>query len=205
MTVDYAKLALLAGKTNDAAFKAQIDVAVSSLERLLGYTLTATVEAEERTFNWTDTLWHRVHPMYAAPTSVILLQGDNQTEETLEVASLQLGQNGKLYGDWFNAFKLCDDCLRRCRLCGNCMYVKVTAKWGFAEPTGEGENQVITLPSDLMGVIVAAYKDVNNSKKDIQSEGTGTRNYSKFAKAYTDWWTANDSVINFYKLREPRI
>lgn len=207
MTIDYAKLATLAGRTNDDQFKAQVESAIADLERQLGYPLAPTATAVERKFDWTTQYWHRVHPMYAAPTSVVLVSASplgSASEETIDTAELQLGQNGKLYGDWFNMFRLCDECVRRCRLCGNCAYVKVTAQWGFSAPTGEGESQTYVLPSDLMNVLSEAVKDASNAKKDIQSEGTGTRNYSKFAASYQTVWQKYAGVIDFYRLKEQR-
>lgn len=202
MTIDYEKLATLAGRTNNDQFKAQVESALSDLERLLGYPLAPTADAVERTFDWTTQLWHRVHPLYAAPTSVVLVRAGQ--EETIDLAEIQLGQNGKLYGQWFNAFKLCDACMRNCSLCHTgCDYVKVTAQWGFSAPT-DGENATYVLPSDLMNVIAEAVKDATNAKKDIQSEGVGTRNYSKFAASYQTVWQKYAGVINFYKLKEQR-
>lgn len=194
--------------TDNAALEQQVNAAVSELERLLGYPLCGTPTAEERIFKWTDTLWHRTHPMWAQPTSITLVR--NNQEET--ITDFQLGQNGKLFGDWFNAFKLCNICqVGRCTHYLSCDYVKVVAKWGFAEPAtveesgDEDDTYQCYLPDDLFNVLLEAIKDGGNAKKDIQSENTGTRSYSKFAKSYESAWQKNSGVIEFYKLREPRL
>lgn len=206
--VDTAKLAEILGQTDNAAFQQAAANAVAELERQLGYPLCGTTEAEERIFNWTDTLWHRVHPLYEAPASIVLVRGGS--EET--VTDFQLGQNGRLFGDWFNAFKLCNTCQTGyCRHCpyDRCDYIKVTAKWGFGAPelveeSGEPDSFLCYLPDDLYNVLVEAVKASGNKKGDIQSENTGTRSYSKFAASYKTVWEKYGGVIDFYRLREPR-
>lgn len=210
--IDITKLAEIVGATDDLAFEQLANSAVAELERQLGYALCGTIEAEERLFDWSNSsTWHRTHPMYETPTQIILVRGDD-TEET--IIDFQLGQNGKLHGSWFNAFKLCDLCQSRCGLncigCDNCVYAKVTAKWGFGAPqiideSGGDDSTVCYLPDDLYNVLVEAVKQANNPASDIQSEGTGTRNYTKFAKSYMTAWEKYASVIDFYKMREPRI
>lgn len=199
--VDTAKLAEILGEADNAAFQQQAASAVAELERQLGYPLCGTTEAEERIFNWTDTLWHRVHPLYEAPVSVTLVRGGR--EET--TSDIMLGQNGRLFGDWYNAFKLCNQCQgSRCVHCDRCDYIKVVAKWGFGAPTTEGDNTLCYLPDDLYNVLVEAVKASGNKKADLQSENTGTRSYSKFAASYKPVWEKYGGVIDFYRLREPR-
>lgn len=191
--VDPAAMATELGVT-----ETQVNVAIGQLEQKLGYPLLGTTENVERTFSWTPTLWHRINPFYAAPSSVVLVSGGD--EETLSLPDLQYGQNGQLTGLWFNAFKLCESCIARCRCYDTCRYVKVTAKWGFAAP----DDGKAAIPADLYGLLVDLIKWNANDTKDIQSEGTGTRNYSKFAKSYESVWVTNAELVDFYKMRDPR-
>lgn len=196
ITVDPAAMATELGVTEN-----QVATAIGQLETALGYPLLGTAEPEARSFPWQATLWHKVQPLYDMPTSVVLSHyGD---EETLDLTALQLGQNGKLNGDWFNAFKLCGACVAACRYYDQCEYVQVTAKWGFAAPAGKGSD-LAQIPGDLYGVLVAVIKQNTDKKRGIQSEGTGTRNYSKFTKAYEDVWVTYADTVNLYAIREQR-
>lgn len=196
ITVDPAAMATELGVTEN-----QVLTAIGQLETALGYPLLGTAEPQVRAFPWQATLWHKVQPMYDMPTSVVLSHyGD---EETLDLTALQLGQNGRLNGDWFNAFKLCNSCIAACRFYDQCEYVNVTAKWGFAAPAGEGSD-LAQIPGDLYGFLTDLIKQTTDKKRDIQSEGTGTRNYSKFAKAYTDVWESQATLISHYAIREQR-
>lgn len=213
--VNTAQLAELIGATDNAAFQQQVNAAVAELERQLKYPLCGTAEAQERIFNYRPGyLWLKTHPFYEL-SSVVLVR--DQKEETVELADLQTGQNGELYGDWFNGIKLCDQCkfdIVRCPHYSNCDYVKVTAKWGFCAPTeveespGESPGEpdyYCCLPADLYDVLVDAVTAANDSKSDIQSESVGTRSYTKFAKAFQSTWDKYASVINFYAMRPPRV
>lgn len=206
-TVDTTAIAAILGKTDNQQLEQQVNAAVSDLERKLGYSLCGTTDAEERLFPYTETLWHRTQPMYVAPTSITLVYG-NSSEEV--ITDFQVGQNGKLFGDWFNAFRICDRCqVGRCYCYENCAYFKVVAKWGFAAPEASDESgdeqPLCVVPDDLYNVLLEAIKKAGDGKKDIQSESTGTRSYTKFASSYQTVWQKYADVINFYKLRKPRI
>lgn len=200
--VDLSQLGAALGVSQDNA-----NYAIAELERLLGYPLCGSTEPEERIFPWTYHLWHRVNPLYEL-VSITLVRGGQ--EET--ITDYQLGQNGKLWGDWFNAFKLCNTCQAgMCYHCGDgCDYVKVTAKWGFCAPelveeSGSEDSLQCCIPDDLYNVLAeAAKKAAKGDKNDIQSENTGTRSYSKFAAAYQSTWQKYASVIEYYKMRMPR-
>lgn len=210
--VDTAQLALELGATDNEAFQQQVDAAVGELERLLGYPLCGTTEAEERIFTFrAGHLWQKVHPMYGEPEAIVVVDTTG-AEET--IVDYQLGQNGRLFGDWFNAIKLCKNAghLSRCTCYeGRCDYIKVTATWGFgarhwgSESPGEGEAPYCYLPPDLYNLLVQAVKASINPKTDIQSENTGTRSYSKFAASYQTVWQKYSGIIEFYRLREPRL
>lgn len=201
--VDLSQLGALLGVSEQLA-----DIAVAELERQLGYPLCGSTEPEERIFPWNDTLWHRTHPMYGQPTSITLVR--NGHEET--VSDYQLGQNGQLFGSWFNAFKLCNICQAgRCSHCGDrCDYIKIVARWGFGAPeiveeSNEADCVLCILPDDLYGVLEAAIKEAQKgAKNDIQSENTGTRSYSKFTASYKTTWQKYAGVIDYYRMRMPR-
>lgn len=193
ITVDPAAMATELGVT-----ETQVNVAIGQLEQKLGYPLLGTTDNVERVFSWTPTLWHRVNPFYAAPSSVVLVAGSD--EETLSLPDLQYGQNGQLFGDWFNAFKLCESCIARCRCYDTCRSVRVTAKWGFAAP----DDGKAVIPGDLYGLLTDVIKWNTDDNRDIQSENTGTRSYSRFTKAYETPWAANAELLDNYKMRDPR-
>lgn len=215
--IDTTHLASVLNRTNDATFQHEVNAAVAELERLLGYSLSGTIEAEERIFSYhKGTVWKKVNPFYGKPTSVTLVYCENDSEETLTEDDYRLGQNGKLFGTWFNALKIC-----RCPgSCLNCLsrkadYIKVVATWGFAEPvvvdvdesgdeSGQAVEVIDTLPADLEHVLLEAIRSNNDSKSDIQSENTGTRSYTKFARSYQSVWEKYGAVIEFYRMREPR-
>lgn len=211
--VDTAQLADILGKTDNAAFEQQVNAAVADLERQLGYPLCGTTELETRTFTYQDGyLWLKTHPFYDLSELVIVRNSlGNPAEETVELADLQYGQNGKLFGEWFNGIKICDTCLKpTCPCFDNCDYVRVTASWGFCPPvvedeSGDADNTFCCIPDDLYNVLVEAVRQGTDPKSDIQSENVGTRSYSKFAKSYASVWEKYASVIEFYRLREPRL
>ena len=214
-TVSTTAIAALLGKTDNVALEQQVTAAVSDLERKLGYPLCGTAVPQERIFRWTDTLWHRTHPMYLTPTSIVLvgvnapvIGGSSSSEQT--ITDYQLGQNGKLEGNWFNMFKLCNVCQTgRCIHCDRCEYIKITAAWGFAapEPSEESGDETVycVIPDDLFNVLLEAVKEAGQGRKNIQKESTGTRSYNKFAASYQTVWQKHADIISFYKVREPRL
>lgn len=211
--VDIAQLAEILGKTNDAAFAQAVNAAVADLERLLKYPLCGSTEPELRTFPYKPGyLWLKTHPFYDLESLVIVRNGN---EETVSTSDLQYGQNGQLFGDWFNGIKQCKPCRPGCACFDGCEYVKIVAKWGFCPPTpvdespGEespGEPEYICcLPDDLYNVLVEAVSTALDPKSDVQSENVGTRSYTKFTKAFATTWEKYKSVIDFYALRQPRV
>jgi len=201
MALNPATIASLTGKTNDAALVEQIAAAASELERLLGYPLCGAAEAEERIFTYKPGyIWQRVHPLYGAPTAIVLVRGGVETT----ITDYQLGQNGELHGSWFNMFRMCDCKLTSCACDKQCDYIKVTAKWGFASPETVEEVEYCTLPSDLMQLIGEAVKQNTDANRDIQSENVGTRSYGKFARSNQSVWQRYEGVVNHYKLKRPR-
>lgn len=199
--VDLSQLGAELGVT-----QANADYAIAELERQLGYPLCGSAEPEERIFPWRNQIWHRVNPLYELVSVVLVRGGQEQT-----ITDYQLGQNGKLWGDWFNAFKLCNTCRGACTHCGDgCDYIKVTAKWGFGAPetveeSGDTDRTLCYIPDDLYNVLSeAANKAAKGDKNDLQSENTGTRSYSKFAASYKSTWLKYVDVIEYYKMRAPR-
>lgn len=200
--VDLSQLGAALGVTEQVAANAKAE-----LERLLGYPLCGSAEPEERIFPWRNQLWHRVNPLYELVSITLVRAGREET-----ITDYQLGQNGRLYGDWFNAFKLCNICQTgNCYHCGDgCDYIKVTAKWGFGAPvtveeSGAEDSVQCYIPDDLYAVLEAATKQAaKGDKADVQSENTGTRSYSKFAKSYESAWQKYDGVIEYYRMRTPR-
>jgi hypothetical protein len=215
--IDTAKLASILSRTNDALFQQQVNAAVAELERILGYSLSGTIEPEERSFPFhKSAVWKKVNPFYGQPTSVTLVNCENDSEETIAAEDYRRGQNGTLFGTWFNALKLCK-CPSSCLNCYShrADYIKVVATWGFAEPvvvdtdesgdeSGQASEVIDTLPADLERVLLEAIKADSDSKSDIQSENTGTRSYSKFAKSYGSVWEKYAATLEFYRMREPR-
>lgn len=212
--VDIAQLAEILGKTNDAAFAQAVNAAVADLERLLKYPLCGSTEPELRTFTYRPGyLWLKTHPFYDLESLVIVRNGN---EETVSTSDLQYGQNGELYGSWFNGIKECKPCRPGCACFDGCEYVKITAKWGFCPPVeadtespgDESPGEPVTyccLPDDLYNVLVEAIKQATDPRSDVQSENVGTRSYSKFTSSFKSVWDKYSSVINFYAMREPRI
>lgn len=206
--VDTAQLADILGKTDDAAFEQAANAAIADLERLLGYPLCGGADFESRAFDYPEGyLWLKTHPFYAIESVTTVVNG---VENVISSNDLQYGQNGKLFGDWFNGIKLCKLCsIGRCSHYNNCDYVLVSAKWGFCPPVASdesGSDEVYCcLPDDLYNVLVEAIGQALDPKSEVQSENVGTRSYSKFTKAFGTVWEKYASVIEFYRLREPRV
>ncbi|MFA5172596.1 MAG: hypothetical protein WC426_13625 [Sulfuriferula sp.] len=214
--VDTAQLAQILGKTDDAAFEQAVNAAVADLERLLNYPLCGSADFETRQFGYPEGyLWLKTHPFYEVETVTTVVDG---VETVVASGDLQYGQNGRLFGSWFNGIKLCNKCNigNRCNHYNNCDYIIVSAKWGFCPPTELAEESpgdespgepeyVCCLPDDLYNVLVEAVGQALDPKSDVQSENVGTRSYSKFTKAFGTIWEKYASVIEFYRLREPRV
>lgn len=203
--IDTAQLAELLGQTDDAAFEQAVNAAVADLERKLKYPLCGSIEPELRTFNYRPgDVWLKTHPFYSLVSLVVVRNG---VETEVNTSDLMYGQNGQLYGSWYNGIKICDTCPGyRCPSFAKCDYIKVTALWGFAEPatteeSGEGDITSCTLPDDLYNVLKEAVEK-SLGADDLQSESTQTRSYTKFASAYKSVWEKYADIIEFYALRE---
>jgi len=198
--INSVRFASLLNKNNDAFFQSQLAVAISEIERQLGYPLSNSFIAEERIFILNDNLWKRVHPFYGVPEYIKIFSNDGNEKI---IHDYQLGQNGKLVGNWFNGFRLKNHILSK--NINKLEEIKISATWGFAKPVQDSnQNIYYYLPENLEKVILEAIKNDNDSKIDIQSENTGTRNYQKFASSYKSVWEKYDGIIEYYRHRESR-